>query len=231
MHAVNQRDREANWGYRCARTCYKEAVEIELKWGLTHPQDLVRLLAALPEPRRIIVQQNHYFTDTDGQLHEARTMVRIREEAQGGAGCATVEDVLLTVKRRTRVAEGVFEAEETEEPLDGALWRDVLFERKTLDDLESPALRGLRDSGFAGKWVPEGVLTNKRHVIDLEGFVLEVDRTLFDDGHVDVEVEVETDNIDGARSLLERIGTEHGIDFYVQQSGKYSRFLKRLPRI
>jgi adenylate cyclase class IV len=202
-------------------------MEIELKWGLRHPGDLQHLLAHLPEPERILLQQNHYYTDDAGELASAKTMVRFREEGLGGEGCSGVQRVVLTVKKRLSKVDGVFRAEEVEEVIPADVWKDILFERKTLDELESPALETLRRNGSIGAWVPQGVLTNKRHVVHLEGFVLEVDRTTFDDGHVDVEVEVETVDTAGAERLLTRLGTEAGIDFFVQTHGKYSRFRKR----
>jgi uncharacterized protein YjbK len=202
-------------------------MEIELKWGLRHPGDLQRLLAHLPEPERILLQQNHYYTDDGGDLSRARTMVRFREEGVGGDGCSGVDRVILTVKKRLSKVDGVFRAEEVEEVIPADVWNDILSERKTLDELASPAIETLRASGFKGAWVSQGVLTNKRHVVPIEGFVLEIDRTTFDDGHVDVEVEVETLDTAGAERLLTRLGSEAGIEFFVQTHGKYSRFRKR----
>ena len=202
-------------------------MEIELKWGLRYPGDLERLLANLPEPHAVLVQQNHYFTDTNGELARTRTMVRIREQGRSSQGCTEVSDIVLTVKRRLNKEAGVFRAEETEESISEDLWRDILYERTTLDVLESPALHQLQSSLSLGAWQPQGVLTNKRHVVKLEGFVLEIDRTTFDHGHVDVEVEVETEDIDGAKALLTRIGDECDITFFEQTRGKYSRFLSR----
>ena len=202
-------------------------MEVELKWGLVHPGDIVHLLSSLPMPTAVLVQQNHYYSDGEGKLATAKTMVRVREEGRSLAGCTEVDRVVLTVKRRVAKERGVFRAEEVEEEIDASMWRDILFERKTLSDLESEALQELERSYGVDTWHPRGSLTNKRHVIACEGFTLEVDRTTFDDGHVDAEVEVETLDIEGAKALLSRIGEEHGIEFFEQTQGKYSRFLKR----
>ena len=202
-------------------------MEIELKWGLKHPGDLNRLLAYLPVPDAILVQNNHYFTDPLGRLSKARTMVRVREEGLGGEGCAGIDKVVLTVKRRLAKDAGVFRAEETEELIEPDLWHRILYERATLDDLDSPALKALKAEFEVEQWNPQGMLLNKRHVVKFEGYVLEIDRTTFDDGHVDAEVEVETEDIAGAKQVLSTVGEACGIEFFDQTHGKYSRFLRR----
>ncbi len=199
-------------------------MEIELKWGLRRPEDMDRLLAELPEASMVLHQRNHYFTDCEGELSKAKTMVRFREQ---GSDDMNAGQVILTVKRRVAKEAGVFRAEESEEEVDTSVWEEILSGRRNLDELESPALQGLRRSGISGAWRSQGCLVNKRHVVPLEGFVLEIDQTTFDDGHIDVEVEVETEDIEGAKRLLTRIGKEYGIVFFDQTYGKYSRFLSR----
>ena len=202
-------------------------MEIELKWGLTDPLNLERLLAHLPGVQGILTQENHYFTDVRGRLRQAKTMVRLREEVSSGFAKGDQLRALLTIKRRVAKDAGVFRAEEIEERIDIGLWRDIQRGLKSLDDLDFPALHELKATFDVDVWQQQGTLMNRRHVVLVEGFVLEIDQTTFDDGHVDVEVEVETEDIEGAKALLTRVGHASSIDFFEQTQGKYSRFLKR----
>ena len=199
-------------------------MEIELKWGLKNPEDLGRLLAHLPDVDAVLFQSNHYYSDSDGELSNRKTMVRFRQE---GSVDDDSRQVILTVKRRVAKEAGVFRAEEVEEFIDSVSWKELLAEKKSLDELQSPAIRALRSSGLKGEWKFQGSLNNKRHVVTLDGFILEVDKTTYDDGHIDVEVEVETEDTAGAKRLLTEIGQECGIVFFEQTQGKYSRFLSR----
>lgn len=197
-------------------------MEIELKVALKDPHHLDRLLRALPAPAHVLEQRNHYFTDAGGRLSASRTMVRLREEFGGPH-----DRVVLTLKRRLSKERGVFVAEEVEEDVPRELWEPVLQGRSTLDQCAPPALQTiLRDHGLP-TLLAQGRLLNRRHVVPLQGFVLEIDQTTFDDGHVDVEIEVETVDVEGARALVETILADAGIESFIQTTGKYARFLAR----
>jgi hypothetical protein len=73
--------------------------------------------------------------------------------------------------------------------------------------------------------VEVGLFHNTRHCIPFHGFNLEVDRTLFPNGRVDAEIEVETEAHDRARELLQAFAARYGFDLTPQTLGKYSRFL------
>ena len=67
-------------------------------------------------------------------------------------------------------------------------------------------------------------MVNRRHVVHLEGYVLEVDRTELPGGRVDAEVEVETDDPEGARRLVQGRADAAGVELFPQTRGKYARF-------
>lgn len=203
-------------------------MELELKLALVDPALLPRLLEALPRPDRVVEQRNRYFVDPEGVTERERLTIRVREERSGGA--IEPDRVVLTVKGRSRVFEGYFEAEEREEELPLAAWTRVRDGRASLLDLTSPLVvwlardRGLRDLEEHASMV------NVRHVIPVEGFVLEVDETTWPDGSIDAEVEVETDRPAAARELVLRLAGAAGVRLVPQTRGKYSRLRAHLGR-
>jgi adenylate cyclase class IV len=198
-------------------------MEQELKLGLAHPEALDDLLAALPRPRAVCEQTNHYFVDDAGQLSASRTMVRVRVSRR--LDCDTPDVIVLTRKRRLQAHDGYFIAEEVESPLEPARWAEVLSGQRDLLDLDPEPLRGL---GLTSPLTCHGVMRNLRHVIDCGGFVLEVDRTELPGDRVDCEVEVETDDPEGARRLVTARADAAGVALFAQERGKYARFLAAL---
>ena len=76
-----------------------------------------------------------------------------------------------------------------------------------------------------------GSMVNRRRLYRPdEGFPMEVDASLYPDGEEDYEVEVETDDPERDRRLLEALLAGTGIRFSPQNATKYQRFLKHLGR-
>ena len=88
-------------------------------------------------------------------------------------------------------------------------------------------LDGTRDTLGVTALTVRGATTNLRRRVRAGGFLLEVDETRFPDGSVDAEVEVETDDPEGARAVVEAAAAEAGVALAVQTLGKYARFLER----
>ena len=195
------------------------SMEQELKLGLANPDALDDLLAALPEPRAICEQTNHYFVDEGGTLVASRTMVRVRVSRYLQSD--TPDVIVLTRKRRLQAKEGYFVAEELEVSLDPTQWAEVQSGTRDLLDLDPEPLR---DLGITSPLRCHGVMTNLRRVIDCEGFVLEVDRTLLPGDRIECEVEVETDDPEGARRLVTERAKAAGVELFPQTRGKYARF-------
>lgn len=199
-------------------------MEQELKLALERPDELERLLAELPRPRAVIEQRNHYFVDPEGKTREARVMVRVREERRRDAAAAP-RPVRLTLKQRRRVEAGVFLADERECDVEDALWAAV--QAGELDLAQAPVvlLQDLAAELGLRALQRHAVMTNLRHVIELGGYTLEVDRTELPGERVDAEVEVETEDPEGARSLVLEVAARAGVTLYEQTLSKYARLL------
>lgn len=203
------------------------SVEVELKLALVEPERLDALLAALPAPTSVVEQHNHYFVD-DTRAAGATSlaaMVRVRETWRATAGGLVRDEITLTVKRRRQAEGGVFVSDEHEQPLDAALWAAIRVGTAPLDEIAGPAMAWLRAQGPTGPLRLQGAMKNRRHLIALHDFALEVDRTEYPDGTVDAEVEVETGDPEAARVVVERAAAAAAIRLVPQTLGKYARFL------
>ncbi len=205
----------------------KAGIEVEIKLGLRRAGDLPRLLEALPSPRHVLVQANHYFDTARGALSAARIMLRVREERIQGATTGTA--VAAAKRRKRRQSRARFEAEEIEHELSPEVWQAVAKGTTNLAELDNPVVNWVRaEVAPVDTLMVLGVVHNVRTVIPYEGFTLEVDRTTFQDGTVDVEVEVETLDVDGARAVVQRVATGAGVPLFEQTKGKHRRFRDRL---
>ena len=150
-------------------------------------------------------------------------MLRVREERQGGD--ASPPKVVLTLKRRLQATDGYFVAEESECALPLDAWREVQGGSRDLGSVNAAPLDAMAiDTPLRC----HGVMQNTRHVILCEGFTLEVDRTELPGGRVDAEVEIETDDPDGARHVVQTHAAAAHVSLFPQTRGKYSRFLEAL---
>ena len=199
-------------------------LEVELKLALEAPERLDALLEALPAPRTVVEQRNVYLVPAAGPPEGEPVMVRVREVWQVREAARSREALLLTAKRRRSVDNGVFVAEEHEQPLDAERW-EAFEAGAELAGATGPVFDWLAANGLRGPWRIEGEMRNERREIPVEGYRLEVDRTTFPDGTVDAEVEVETADPEGARVLLARLAAGAGVALRPQTLTKYARFL------
>lgn len=203
-------------------------VEVELKLALLDRSQLPALLAALPPPESVVFQRNVYLEDPAGVLATQRVMARLREERAEARADAPIARAMLCCKRRIGTALGVFSAEEVEQEIPVARW--LAFRdggASLLAGLEGDAAALLRDILGVEALAVRGATTNLRRRVRAGGFVLEVDETRFPDGSVDVEIEVETDDPEGARAFVEGVAARAGVALEVQTLGKYARFRRR----
>ena len=198
-------------------------MEVELKLALTPPEALERLLACLPTPDAVITQTNHYFADPVGVLARDRVMVRVRESVTQGD--ESPQPVILTIKRRAEVNNGLFIAQEDEYELDNEAWQVVRDDGGDLRQAGVEPLEALCEALGVSMLFKVGAFRNTRRCIPLQGLMLEVDRTEFPGGRVDVEVEVETEEVERARHVLMTIADAHHLHLQPQALGKYSRFV------
>ncbi len=193
--------------------------EIEIKLRLEGRAQYDKLCRELSTPADAWEQINHYFRSEDGRIPGEEGVIRIRLE-RGKA--------VFTVKLGA-LKDGLASAQEYEEA-----WRGPLEEMP-------PASISMWDAGHAGLhalehrfgkrfplvWV--GKMINQRRLYrTAEGLCMEVDASRYPDGEEDYEVEVETDDPERDRGLLEALLDRLGVRFVPQPATKYQRFLRHL---
>lgn len=195
--------------------------EVEIKLGLRGRPEYEKLCRELGTPEDAWEQVNHYFRSEDGAIPGEEGVIRIRLE-KGKA--------VFTVKLGA-LREGLARAEEYEEdwtgPPDrvaesaGAIWETG---HAGLEALER------RVGGrFSLVWL--GKMVNLRRLYrSAGGLCMEVDASRYPDGREDYEVEVESEDPDRDRPVLESLLRSLGIAFVPQTATKYQRFLMHLER-
>lgn len=200
-------------------------IESELKLGLVSPDDLDLLLAALPAPKDVLLQRNFYYDTPNGRLSTARIMLRVREEGVRGAEPTAI----AAAKRRKNRETARFVAEEIECVVPPALWLQIQAGTLDLATVDNEVLAWVRkEMGGLSTLSMLGVVANERTRVHVGAFLFEVDRTTFPDDSVDVEVEVETTDIEGARRAVEAVAKTAGVPLFDQLKGKHRRFRERL---
>ena len=176
----------------------KEFEEVELKYLLGSDADLEKLAESLPGYQAELKQQNIYL-DVRGKLRARGCLCRIRIENGKGE---------ITLKVAGGIKDGVSSATEFSEPLTSEALKQVesndflgaLRGMKCLEKLESFCGE---DLACLEEW---GRIRNRRRCFQLDqGWVVELDRALFPDGTIRCELEVETDDPQGARRVIDEI--------------------------
>jgi len=193
--------------------------EIEIKLRLEGRAQHDKLCRQMGTPADAWEQINHYFRSEDGRIPGEEGVIRIRLE-RGKA--------VFTVKLGA-LKDGLASAQEYEEA-----WRGPLEEMP-------PTSIAMWDAGHAGLhalehrfgkrfplvWV--GKMINRRRLYrTAAGLCMEVDASRYPDGEEDYEVEVETDDPERDRGLLEALLDRLGVHFVPQPATKYQRFLEHL---
>jgi uncharacterized protein YjbK len=164
-------------------------------------------------------QINHYFRSEDGKIPGEEGVIRIRLE-RGKA--------VFTVKLGA-LRDGLAIAQEYEKDWPGPL-EEMPPSTSTIWKTGHAGLKALEQrfgGPFALEWV--GKMVNLRRLYrTADGLCMEVDASRYPDGEEDYEVEVETDDPERDRSLLEGLLTGMGIRFAPQPATKYQRFLRHL---
>ncbi|MEW6279767.1 MAG: CYTH domain-containing protein [Candidatus Eremiobacterota bacterium] len=186
-------------------------LERELKFALDRA-GYERMAECLGTPFEEVEQVNVYLDTASSQIEAMRAALRLRRE--GG-------QLLLTYKRGRAQTGAYFEIAEFEVPITPDQWLG-LETGSSLPDLE-PLQELHRDVPSLDPLVCLGRVENLRRRYPLPtGDVAELDRTVFPNGRVDYELEVETADPEA----VERWLREHaGFPLVAQQTTKYRRFL------
>ena len=190
--------------------------EIEVKLRIRDREGFERMLRALAPVDRRVVQLNVYL-DTDLR-HVRRSGVSLRLRV-------TADSANLTAKRRVgEAAASTWRAQEMVADVDraaGVEW---------LRGGEAPAFPGLPELADVAATVagrPLLVTTwsrTIRHVCDGgNGFTVEMDETLYPDGSLDFEVELEHEDHVRALELLLSVASDAGVPVDPQTDTKHAR--------
>ena len=200
-------------------------MEKELKFALPDKSAYDKILAALPAETPHF-QRNYYFDSVDGCLDATgRSALRIRAE---GPSLDTLEWE-VTLKLGVSREGAYFQAHEWNAPLDRVVGQNLLAGGEWPAEiwLLEP-LRYFETSFGRRAFQALGNVENLRIRCQLFGEqVAEVDMTTFPDGHIDYEVEVETELPDEVSAYLHELAARVGVTLTAQEKTKYSRFLSR----
>ena len=211
----------------------KEPLEIELKYRLTNWRDIHRLVEKLPHPEAHFTQTNNYLDDPRRSLREARIMLRAREITfpVGMAKGLGKPPVTIAAKRRKSAENGLFINEERQVVMSYDDWTDI-EEGKAQLDMKSPVMKWVSEQvPNLGKLRIIGKTENIRWQIYSEMFMLELDKTIFPDGTIEGEIEIETPIPEEARKHLLALLKEHNIEAKPATQGKYARFLEKVEGV
>lgn len=190
-------------------------LECEVKMVLRSREDLQRMLAVLPRPRRWGMQLNCYLDTADGDLAAGGGSLRVR---------ITPDHARLTFKLRRGVEGAAFLADETEIAVDRA--QAVAWVRAEAP-LDLSARRGFGAAALlvAGRAlsVSNWSLTRRAICDTPEGVTVEVDETVFPDGFRDFEVEAEHEDPDLALGVIAHYAGRAGITLGTQSMTKHAR--------
>lgn len=190
-------------------------VETEVKMAIGGREDLLRLLAVLPPPRRWGMQLNCYLDTPEGDFAARGASLRVR---------VTPDHARLTWKVRRDQHRGTFRAEEIEVPVP----RDQAVRwvrcQEDLDLRAFPEFGPARElAGGRPLRVALWSLT-RRAICDTPFHVtIEVDETVFPDGFRDYEVEAEHDDPGLARQAIAHYGRLAGVRLRPQRQTKHAR--------
>ena len=202
--------------------------EVELKYRIQDAKHLDVLLGVLPAPEASFTQTNHYLDDAERTLRKADIMLRAREITLPFPTSRSVgkPPVTFTAKKRRSIENGLFISEERAQVMALDDWLEIVAKKLPIPT-NGPLFRWLADVVPFGPLEIIGCTINDRYQIRSDLYLLEIDRTAFPDGSVDVEIECETFIPDQARVHIDKLLAGLGIEWGPQTEGKYARFLRK----
>jgi len=195
-------------------------MEVEVKLRLANA-DSHRRVTTLLSPFHVITHRQHnlFFDGAGSELSSRRAVLRLRFYGDD-------ERCVVSLKAKAVLVDGVSRVEEDEEDLDPKIGRDCIAEPGKLGLVESRIMGRVKDEfGVVGEngFVGLGGFKNVRNVYDWKGLKLEVDETHFDFGTL-FEIECESSDPEGAKSILEEFLKENEIDYSYSVASKFAIF-------
>lgn len=201
--------------------------EKEIKLDLSNEENYLKLLDFFQGSKHERQLENHFFDTEDWALSRSGWALRLREEENSATitakGTADKGIEKLTVRP------------EIEQNIPAEVIPVLVKQGIYLSDLPASLAKILEDR-IAGKRLTERLSfttyrTVARYETDDTGFVFEIDRTLFPDGSVDYELEVELDDMSQFPSAMDAITdifNQVNIEISCQKDSKFARALKKL---
>ncbi|MEW5924750.1 MAG: CYTH domain-containing protein [Candidatus Zixiibacteriota bacterium] len=204
-----------------------ENLEMEIKLDLVNERNFARLAEYLPEPRSIKHQTNYFFDTDNWDLSRAGWALRLRKTANSATitvkGKALKDYNLLTVRPEIEVPISIEQADEFLE--------NGLRPMQLPKDITAP-LSGLKPNVRMGMKLQ---FTTDRYVIDYADnefeFSIDLDRTVYMDGSVDFELEVELDDntrFDRILNIIKGIFAALEVPLIFQTRSKFARAMKKI---
>jgi len=201
------------------------AREIEIKLDLGSFTNYLKLLGFLGQIEHEEQQQNAFFDTDDRKLAKAGWALRVRVEKK--RGLVTIKSI--PVKPGLAV---VRQEIESEIPRRDAI--NILNDAMDVMILEVMPIDYIKDKIAKVKVTPlvrfDNLRQKKLFKIDDSSYMLEIDKTEFNDGSSDYELELElsdTSRIDIVEAALRRLFSQLGIPFVKQKESKFARALKK----
>ncbi|KAK9862383.1 hypothetical protein WJX84_002438 [Apatococcus fuscideae] len=198
----------------------KNGLLVEIKLRLPNQEAHDQVKKALEKHHRVQhAQENVFFDGTQGELNKNQRTCRVRFYNVD-------KKAVITSKRRQDIVGGVGRAEELEEDVDPKAARSFLGEPDKLLNLNSPLMKKIKQEHGVGSFKCLGGFRNIRDEYDYEGFVLELDETIYPWGTV-YEIEVETEDPETLKVKLEKFLNDQKISYKYSTVTKFHNFRKK----
>lgn len=200
--------------------------EMEIKLDLINEQNFVRLLEYFPEPVKMKHQSNYFFDSDNWDLSRSGWALRLRKA--DNSAIVTLKGLMA------EDIEGLTVRPEIEQPLPVRQFEEFINQGIRPEQLPNDIFLLLKDLN-PGIGLKERLhFTTDRHIINYMDATVQVyfeaDRTLYQDGSTDYELEIEIEDrsqFDRILSAVREIFIKLNIPLKFQEESKFARALKK----
>ncbi|KAF9187137.1 hypothetical protein BGZ51_001519 [Haplosporangium sp. Z 767] len=199
-------------------------MEIEIKIRLPTEEDTAKLERALGTPLVASEDQDNVFFDgAHRELIKERLVFRIRVIEKSGKDPVAV----VALKGNAVLVNGIAHVEEEEEAIDIDIARRIIEDPNLIPDaaanhqlLKKIVKRVPCKDGYTHM----GRFRNERHKYQWQGYLVEVDRTMYPHGTA-YEIEIESTDPAQAKERLTSLLEEQGVPFGNSERNKFENML------
>jgi uncharacterized protein YjbK len=190
-------------------------IECEVKLVVASKDDLRRFLAVLPKPRRWGMQLNCYLDTPGHDLLAEGISLRVR---------VTPDHARLTLKAKRGREGATFRTEETEVAVDRAAAIAWICDGRAFDLARMPGFEGVAERVVGQPLAVVNWSLTRRAICDTpQDVTIEVDETVFPDGHRDFEIEAEDLDPEKALRVIDAFAVQAGVVLVPQEWTKHAR--------